>query len=326
MLPIPELPNPLALAAIREIQLTYGRLEQVAEHFAESHRMAMEAFRAVPAYTELFAAEQVAAQQVALAADAFTRDFQAQISAITTFAFPHQALYERVEQWVREISVGLARIEPASVFHAFEVADASGLQWRDAFEVALGDVELQAADGSVAMAGPVPDEFVGALKQAAKRPNGRGLGAVIAGFVGRILDTDATTRAFYFVALFQLFYNILPSVVEVEYDRWRNAPEGQAQSEEARRQTEALERILAELRQVQERLANPPVQAVVRTDAVLRDAPDSASGRIIVRLKAGTSILVTERRNGWLHVVAEPVPGEVHEGWVFGRFTKYGSR
>jgi hypothetical protein len=108
-----------------------------------------------------------------------------------------------------------------------------------------------------------------------------------------------------------------------EWNRFREAS-GQAESlavENA--QTAEMVRIQGDVGRLLELAENPPRYARVTRRAWLRNGPGAKADKVGPILEVGTDLVVLERKDGWLRVEAEPTPGDVHNGWVYGRLTRY---
>lgn len=106
--------------------------------------------------------------------------------------------------------------------------------------------------------------------------------------------------------------------------RRREAAAAAEQKAAAEAEEALLRSVGAEVAELRETVANPPREAHVSRRAWLRSGPGQDS-RKLLRLDPGTYLVVYDRRDGWIRVEAEPTPGTVHAGWVYGGLTRYGA-
>jgi hypothetical protein len=119
---------------------------------------------------------------------------------------------------------------------------------------------------------------------------------------------------------------MLPAAAEISGYEWGRRRDGDAQ-EEARQREIALGQHVkdqgATLDSLLQIAQNPPRPARIMKSAWLRDSPSTTAAKVGAVLAPGTELIVYERRGGWLRVQAEPVPGEVRSGWVYGKLARY---
>lgn len=237
-----------------------------------------------------------------------------------------QSLSYRSYAWANEIAEHVNRIDLGLASSALGASygDTASFQERirNAFSAIEFPDEILGGISSEALAEDIATE----IDRASTELGGVGLGAAIAHVVSRLTGVTEGQRGYLFIILLCIAVTFLQEsiggIVEVEYDRWRNASEDAARQSEDYRQAELLERSHRELKLIAEQISNPPMAAEVIRRARLRAEPDTAAPTSRT-LDPGTHLLVLERRDGWVRVEAEPIPGEVLQGWVYGRLTRY---
>lgn len=238
------------------------------------------------------------------------------------------AVVGRQAAWADGIATALARVtaELAPTLRAMEAVRAVNFSWHAELRDALSAIEFPFPLDDSFSAGEFVEELAIEVERVAEEPGGQGLGAAIAAVLSRVTGLDETGRvlAFYIVlyVVLTIVRESIGSVVEVEYGRWRDGPDDKVRAAEVRRQSEAVDRIRRQIDDVSVRLSQPPLLAEVIRSARLRSAPDTTSP-LVRRLEPGVSLVVVERRDGWVRVEAEPTPGDVSEGWVYGRLVRY---
>jgi hypothetical protein len=119
---------------------------------------------------------------------------------------------------------------------------------------------------------------------------------------------------------------VLPAAAEISGYEWGRLRDRDAQEEVRQREIAPGQDVQdqgATLDSLLQIAQNPPRPARVIRSAWLRDAPSTTTEKVGAVLAPGTELIVYERRDGWLRVEAEPVPGEVRRGWVFGKLARY---
>lgn len=247
------------------------------------------------------------------------------LAALTTasFAVPlHVQDLTRHAAWVQEITSQVSKIDFRPVVSRLEAGWGEYRTLGEGLLNAFRDIEFpsEIIDGPSAEA--LFEELAAEVERASIEPEGLGIGAAIAHVLSRLTGLDERQRGYLFVMLLLVVITFgqesIGAIVEVEYDRWRNAPENPEQMH----QIEAFEASRRELEDLARRISHPPMMAEVVRSARLRVTPDTGAS-IVRTLGPGTHLVVLERQDGWVRVEAEPAPGEVFEGWVYGRLTKY---
>lgn len=238
------------------------------------------------------------------------------------------ALVGRQAAWVDGITTALASVtaDLGPTLRAMEAVRAVNFPWQDQLRDALSAIEFPFPHSDAVAASEFVEQIATEVERAAEEPGGPGIGAAVATVLSRLTGLDETGRAMAFFVVLLVVLTVLResigSVVEVEYDRWRNGPEDEVRAAEIRRQTEALEEIRRQLEDVRVQVSQPPLLGEVIRSARLRSAP-ATTAPLVRRLQPGVRLVVVERRDGWVRVEAEPTPGDVSEGWVYGRLVRY---
>lgn len=135
-----------------------------------------------------------------------------------------------------------------------------------------------------------------------------------------VLDEKGRARLFFMISLILISFlgNAAAEIAGVEWGRFRdrNAP-AEAQGPETDPDEQAQIRRLVELAEY------PPRVAHVIRRAWLRASPSTNAPKLGPILDSGTSLMVYERKDGWIRVDIEPTPGDVRHGWVYGKLTQY---
>jgi hypothetical protein len=231
-------------------------------------------------------------------------------------------LLTRQAGWVSEITDRVRNIDFQPVISRLETGLAEYVSLQEGLRSAFRTVELPTEISSSISTEALFGELAVEIERASVEPDGLGIGAAIAHVLSHLTGLNEAQRGYLFVVLLLVVISFgkesIGGIVEVEYERWRNAPDDVAQAH----QVEAYKQSERQFEELSERISHPPMTAEVVRRARLRMLPDT--GAPLVRtLSPGAHLLVLERRDGWVRVEAEPTPGDVYEGWVYGRLTRY---
>ncbi|HEX6751721.1 MAG TPA: hypothetical protein VF092_30790 [Longimicrobium sp.] len=201
------------------------------------------------------------------------------------------------------------------------------------FETALGSAALEFPDTFDALQGQFPEvahELAEGVVRAAEG-DPELTNRSVTDFIDDILShyglLDEKGRAKLILAIAVLLISIAGGAIGEslggEWNRFRDASSQEEAQATQVAQTEELERIRSEMIQLHELVAHPPRPARVVRRAWLRASPNTQAEKLGPILEVGTSLVVYERTDRWVRVEAEPTPGDVRAGWVYGPLTRY---
>lgn len=220
---------------------------------------------------------------------------------------------------MRALAERMAVPTPEFGFRIREAVDAAAF----ALPTAFNDLRAQIPDWADAIAEDLAEQAEAGFNAGA---DNRSIEQYFLDLLGSLGVPEAARRP---LAIFLLMV-MLPAAGSLvgefganELDRWRD---GDAQEEARQRELALAQHVKdqgATLDSLLHIAQNPPRPARVIRPAWLRDAPSTTAAKVGPVLAPGTELIVYERKGGWLRVQAEPVPGEVRSGWVFGKLARY---
>lgn len=240
---------------------------------------------------------------------------------------PIEGILAAQERWFSSLTTVMGQTSIRALTERLAVPTPDfGFQIRDALDAvafalptAFDDLRVRIPDWADAIAEDLAEQAEDGFNAGA---DNRSIEQYFLDLLGSLGVPEAARRP---LTLLLLMF-MLPAAAEIsgyEWGRWRD---GDAQ-EEARQREIALGQHVkdqgATLDSLLQIAQNPPRPARVIRSAWLRDAPSTTAAKVGAVLAPGTELIVYERRGGWLRVQAEPVPGEVRSGWVFGKLARY---
>ena len=233
----------------------------------------------------------------------------------------HLALLEKQTAWVSDLARTLNDVNLAPIFRQIGSAGGEIAGLFDQFRSVLQETG-SGVDGTSEHA---PDDLVNDLTEAletAAQGDSVNLRVRLQSVLSRLTHTDGSVPFLLVVVVINCLIAIASQVLTVEYGRLRNSVADAARDRRESQQTLALEEANRQLARIYDRATHPPLIATTTRIAHLRSGPDSTSNSVR-RLTLGTPLIVYERRSGWVRVEAEPTPGDVYEGWVYGKLVRY---
>lgn len=231
------------------------------------------------------------------------------------------------ERWFSSLTTAMGQTSIRALTESLAVpAPDFGFRIRDALDAvafalptAFDDLRVRIPDWADAIAEDLAEQAEDGFNAGA---DNRSIEQYFLDLLGSLGVPEAARRPLTLLLLMVM----LPAAAEMsgfEWGRWRD---GDAQEEARQREIALGQHVKAQgatLDSLLQIAQNPPRPGRVVRSAWLRNAPSATAAKVGAVLAPGTELIVYERRGGWLRVQAEPVPGEVRSGWVFGKLARY---
>lgn len=234
--------------------------------------------------------------------------------------------------WVSSLSANLDR----TPFRTLAVTLSTGIEFPELIprlELAFGSAAREFPDTFDALEDHFPEvarEIAAGVAQAAAGNTAladQSIRGVLAELLSHYRLMDENGRARLVVVLSVILLTIAGSAAgEILGSEWNRFREADAQKQEQivdATQLEAIQNMRTEVARLRELAEHPPRTASIIRRAHLRAAPHVRAKSLGPVLEVGTDLVIYERADGWVRVEAEPTPGDLRAGWVYGRLAQY---